>query len=276
MDISIVIPVYNSEQSLPIICHQIEELFSKRNLNYEIILVDDNSADLSWKIIQKLSNRDLHIRGIHLPQNKGQFLATLIGIEASKGKYIVNMDDDMEHPVSEIDSLYEKINNSPEIDIVFGMDQSKYEKRGSINHIQHFRNNLLNLIWGKYPTDSFRIFRRSIVFKNDKFLVSFPMFEAYLKYTVKKEKVAFSSSNFQKRTYGKSGVNFVKKLKLFFKYTPSFLSFKFYLLISVLSMLIVSLTFQHQLSMFLLVSTVCMIPIWSIYLWSRKRELKKT
>ncbi|MCO5249489.1 MAG: glycosyltransferase [Chitinophagales bacterium] len=270
MEISIVIPVYNSEQSLPIICRQIEELFSEIGLNYEIILVDDNSVDSSWKLIQELSNRYPQIRGIHLSKNKGQFLATLIGIKASKGKYIVNMDDDMEHPVSEIYSLYEKINSSPEVDVVFGMDQSKYEKKGSINHIQHFRNNLLNLIWGKYPTDSFRILRRSIVFKKDKFLVRFPMLEAYLKHTVKEERVAYISSNFQKRTYGKSGVNFIKKLKLFLKYTPSFLSFKFYLLTSTLSMLIVSLTFKHQLGIFILVSMACMIAIWSIYLWSRR------
>lgn len=107
IDISIVIPVYNSEGNLIELNSQIQKQLEK--IKFELILVNDQSKDNSWKIIHKLSDEFKNIIGINLRKNSGQDSAIFAGIHYAKGEYTVIMDDDLQHSPSDILKLYEEI-----------------------------------------------------------------------------------------------------------------------------------------------------------------------
>lgn len=107
IDISIVIPVYNSENNLLELNNQIKKELV--NINYEIILVNDQSKDNSWNVIKNLTDEYKNIIGINLRKNSGQDNAIFAGINYANGEYIVIMDDDLQHSPSDIIKLYEEI-----------------------------------------------------------------------------------------------------------------------------------------------------------------------
>src|SRR5690606_17884556 len=159
-------------------------------------------------------SENIHIKGINLEKNVGQFQATLIGIKESKGALILNMDDDLEHPVSEIEKMYEIISHNSQIDIVFGMDKEKYSKKGQNSALANLRNKVLNKFLNKYPTDSFRIFRRSLVFEKDKWLLNdySYMLEIYLRNIVSRDRVTYVDVQYGYRQHGKRGLTKLKKI----------------------------------------------------------------
>jgi len=120
---SVVIPVYNSEQGLPILIEALITLFSEMNSNYEIILVNDGSRDKSWEIISKLEAQHDHIIGINLMRNYGQHNALLCGIRAAQHAVTITMDDDLQHPPSEIQILLNKLSEG--YDVVYGVPQAR-------------------------------------------------------------------------------------------------------------------------------------------------------
>ena len=96
-DYSFVIPTFNNSRDLPSICEDIALVF--QDFSHEIILVDDGSTDNTWETIQSLSQNDKTITALRLSMNFGQHPATLCGIQFSKGKYVITLDDDREiHP----------------------------------------------------------------------------------------------------------------------------------------------------------------------------------
>lgn len=243
--LSIIIPVFRSAQTLPLLVSEVERVLLESGICYEIVLVDDCSGDDTWETIANLSIHSLNVRGIRLSENVGQFEATLIGIRYSLGDLIVNMDDDLEHPIQDIPKLYHQLKSSPQLKIIFGMDRKKYQKKGKSTRLQEFRNIIVNLFWGKYPTDSFRIFKRSMVFKEDKFLVEFPMLEIYMKHYVRRKEVSYVHVDFQKRQHGVSGYNFRRKLAVFFEYSPYYFSKSSFYIIGVFSFLFFSIAIVY-------------------------------
>ena len=119
--ISIVIPVYNSEENLVELNNQIQRQLE--DINFELILVNDQSKDNSWKIIDNLANKYKNIIGINLRKNSGQDNAIFAGINYVKGEYVVIMDDDLQHSPSDILKLYEKIKEG--YDICYANFESK-------------------------------------------------------------------------------------------------------------------------------------------------------
>ncbi len=225
-EVSIVIPVYNSGQILPNLVENIRQHIQDK-YTFEIILTDDCSGDNSWDKITALAQTHSFVKGIRLSKNRGQFETVIIGVFHSNGHFIVNMDDDMEHPSEEIFRLIEYLKHHQEKDIVFGTDKTKYLKKGSSQTLHTLRNIFINFVWGKYPTDSFRAFRRNVIFDEaGAFLVRHPMLEAHLKHNLPYEKVAYFPTDFQPRMEGVSGVNFYKKLKLFLLFTPYYFTWK--------------------------------------------------
>ena len=123
MNLSIIIPVYNSEGILDELISQIiSEIKSNIDTQFEIILVNDKSVDKSWEKIKELS-KNKEIRGINLSKNFGQHNALIAGIKNSNGDYLITMDDDLQHSpkyISEIvlklkegfDVCYTKYNNN--------------------------------------------------------------------------------------------------------------------------------------------------------------------
>ncbi|MDF2437238.1 MAG: glycosyl transferase family 2 [Bacteroidota bacterium] len=104
-EISIVIPVYNSENILFPLTDAISEAL-KHKVNYEVILVNDGSKDNSWQKIKELTQNHKNITGVKLMKNSGQDNALLAGLRLSKGNYTVIMDDDFQHQPSDIITLY--------------------------------------------------------------------------------------------------------------------------------------------------------------------------
>lgn len=117
--VSIVVPVYNSAQSLDQLCSRLRDVLSRLAVAYEIILVDDASADSSWNVIERLSVDHAHVRGLSLMRNYGQHNAVLCGIRAARYDVIVTMDDDLQHPPEEIPQLLAAIADG--YDVVYGI-----------------------------------------------------------------------------------------------------------------------------------------------------------
>jgi undecaprenyl-phosphate 4-deoxy-4-formamido-L-arabinose transferase len=121
--VSVVIPVYRAEQTLVDLHHQLSDAMSKLTPVFEIIFVEDGGGDGSWPIIETLAHTDHRVRGIRMSRNYGQHNAILCGIRAAKYGTILTMDDDLQHPVSEIAPMLEAL--TPEYDVVYGAPQEE-------------------------------------------------------------------------------------------------------------------------------------------------------
>lgn len=119
VSISIVIPVYNSEGSLAELVRQLQSLLPSITETFEIILVNDGSRDRSWQVISELVQIYPGVRGFNMMRNYGQHNALLCGIRAAQHEVIVTMDDDLQHPPTEIPKLLAKLAEGD--DVVYGV-----------------------------------------------------------------------------------------------------------------------------------------------------------
>jgi glycosyltransferase involved in cell wall biosynthesis len=124
--VSIVIPVYRAALTLRELYSQLSIAMPQVAPTFEIIFVEDCGADESWSIITELAAADERVRGIRMSRNYGQHNALLCGIRAARYDVIVTMDDDLQHPVSEIASLLAAL--GPDVDVVYGAPQ--HEQHG--------------------------------------------------------------------------------------------------------------------------------------------------
>ncbi len=109
MNLSIVIPLLNEEESLPELCAWIKSVIEKQGFTYEVILIDDGSTDNSWDVIQKIATENNSIKGIKFQRNYGKSAALNEGFRAAQGDVIITMDADMQDSPDEIPSLYNMI-----------------------------------------------------------------------------------------------------------------------------------------------------------------------
>lgn len=116
--ISIIVPAYNSEMILPALVQRLHPVLASISPNYELVLINDGSADKTWEIICDLAESCSWIRGINLMRNYGQHNALLIGIRSAQYETIVTIDDDLQNPPEEIPKLLEKISEG--YDVVYG------------------------------------------------------------------------------------------------------------------------------------------------------------
>jgi glycosyltransferase involved in cell wall biosynthesis len=121
--VSVVIPVYRSEQTLPELYRQLSATMVHITSDYEIIFVEDGGGDASWSIINRLAHADHRVRGIRMSRNYGQHNALLCGIREARYGIILTMDDDLQHPVSEIAPMLAALR--PEYDVVYGAPESE-------------------------------------------------------------------------------------------------------------------------------------------------------
>ena len=118
MKVSVVIPVFNSEQTISDVTLGVRALLSNNNIDHEIILVDDGSKDNSWNVLKDLSSVDTNIITIKLLKNYGQHTANLCGFKFSSGDVIITMDDDLQNPPKEVLKLINKFKEG--YDLVYG------------------------------------------------------------------------------------------------------------------------------------------------------------
>lgn len=163
LDISVVIPIFNAENTLVELNHQLISFLNGKNILYEVIYVDDHSSDNSWRILQDLqaNNIDL-VKVIRLAKNVGQHESLMCGLNFSKGESIVTMDDDLEHSPGDIEVLLEakKVSNS---NILYGMypsDKSQRVRR-MLKRVYRFLSKSEGI--NKAEGSSFRLLDASVV-----------------------------------------------------------------------------------------------------------------
>src|SRR6186713_3029599 len=128
MDLSIVVPLYNEEESLPELCEWIGRVCNDNDLSYEIILVDDGSIDGSWKVIQDLRSNNPTIKGIKFQRNYGKSAALNEGFKAAAGEVIITMDADMQDSPDEIPGLRKMITEDG-YDMVSGWKKKRFDNK---------------------------------------------------------------------------------------------------------------------------------------------------
>ena len=126
MDISVIIPLYNEEESLTELCDWIIRVMKENNFSYEIILIDDGSKDRSWEIIEQLGISDKQIKGIRFRRNYGKSAALNEGFQDAKGDVIITMDADLQDSPDEIPALYSLIKNDG-FDLISGWKKKRYD-----------------------------------------------------------------------------------------------------------------------------------------------------
>jgi len=129
MDISLVIPLYNEEESLPELTAWIDRVVKKEGLTYEIIFVDDGSGDGSWQVIEKLSKENPAVRGIKFRRNYGKSAALNRGFLMAAGEVVITMDADLQDSPDEIPGLYRLINDEG-FDLVSGWKKVRHDPAG--------------------------------------------------------------------------------------------------------------------------------------------------
>ena len=123
--ISIVIPLFNEEESLPHLLTWIKEVLNGK-FSYEVLLVDDGSKDKSWEVIEQIASNNATVRGIKFQRNYGKSAALQKGFEASEGDVIITMDADLQDSPEEIPELYEMIVNQ-DFDLVSGWKKKRHD-----------------------------------------------------------------------------------------------------------------------------------------------------
>jgi glycosyltransferase involved in cell wall biosynthesis len=126
MDVSIVVPVYNEDESLPELCEWIKRVVREHHLTYEVILVDDGSTDNSWAVVESLHLSDPHIKGIKFQRNYGKSAALNEGFKASAGMVVITMDADMQDSPDEIPEMFRMIKEDG-YDLVSGWKKTRHD-----------------------------------------------------------------------------------------------------------------------------------------------------
>lgn len=126
MDISIVIPLYNEDESLPELHDWIKRVMEANNFSYEVIFVDDGSTDRSWEVIQSIAKSNPCVRGIKFRRNYGKSAGLNVGFEATKGDIVITMDADLQDSPDEIPVLFKRMKEE-KLDIISGWKKKRYD-----------------------------------------------------------------------------------------------------------------------------------------------------
>ncbi|MEZ4489155.1 MAG: glycosyltransferase family 2 protein [Cyanobacteriota/Melainabacteria group bacterium] len=159
--LSIVVPCYNSENTLTVLVPELIAVASSVSSSFEVILVNDGSRDGTWQVIEDLVSRFRQVRGIDLTKNFGQHNATLCGILQAQNEIIVTIDDDSQNPPGEIPRLIEKIEQGYEV--VYGVPVNK--QHGLIRKLGSFALRFILKVVGAKSSrgiSSFRVLRSSL------------------------------------------------------------------------------------------------------------------
>ena len=210
---SVVIPVYNSKKVVGAVLRETVEFFQARKLDYEVILVNDNSRDGSWSVIRQFAEQNESVCAIDLLKNYGQHNAIFCGFHFVSGDYVITLDDDGQNPPGEMIHLMEQITKGG-YDAVFGdfyQKQHSFIRRNGTRVINYMNRE----IFGKpqeITLTNFRIIKREVVERITSYRTRYPYIPGLV--------VMFSNSmgnvkvQHRKREVGKSGYGFLKIVKL--------------------------------------------------------------
>jgi glycosyltransferase involved in cell wall biosynthesis len=126
MNISVVVPLFNEDESLPELCAWIDKVMQKNNYSYEVLLIDDGSKDKSWEVVEQIAAENTNIKGIKFRRNYGKSAALNIGFAKAQGDVVITMDADLQDSPEEIPTLYNKIAVEG-FDLVSGWKAKRYD-----------------------------------------------------------------------------------------------------------------------------------------------------
>ena len=165
LKISVVIPLYNEEESLPELCEWIKRVMLENSYSYEIILVDDGSSDSSWQVVKSLIEKNATIKGIKFRRNYGKSAALNQGFQKAAGDVVITMDADLQDSPDEIPELYDMITNGG-FDLVSGWKKKRYDSKITKNIPSKIYNSVTRKISGVKLHDmncGLKAYRREVV-----------------------------------------------------------------------------------------------------------------
>jgi glycosyltransferase involved in cell wall biosynthesis len=126
IQISVVVPLFNEDESLPELHDWIVRVMKANNFTYEILFINDGSTDNSWQVIEELQQKNTNVRGIKFQRNYGKSAALHVGFGATKGNVVITMDADLQDSPDEIPDLYKMI-TVDKFDLVSGWKKKRYD-----------------------------------------------------------------------------------------------------------------------------------------------------
>ena len=205
MDISVVIPLYNEDESLPELYEWIERVMSANNFTFEVIFVNDGSTDHSWDVINKLAQQSEHVRGIKFRRNYGKSPALYCGFKEAKGDVVITMDADLQDSPDEIPELYKMIKQDG-YDLVSGYKQKRHDPLSKTLPTKLFNATARKGSGIKNLHDfncGLKAYRKEVV-KNIEVFGEMHRFIPYLAKNAGFDKIGEKVVHHQKRQYGKS------------------------------------------------------------------------
>ena len=204
-DLSIVISLFNEEESLPELISWIEKVMAAEGYSYEVIMVDDGSRDGSWSLIKEFSQKNPSIKGISFRRNYGKSAALFHGFKAAEGRVVITMDADLQDSPDEIPELYRMIVEEG-YDIVSGWKKQRFDNKLTKNLPSKLYNWAARKITGIKLHDmncGLKAYRNEVV-KNIEVYGEMHRYIPYLAKNAGFEKITEKPVQHQKRKYGVS------------------------------------------------------------------------
>lgn len=205
MDITVVVPLYNEEESLPELYKWIERVMKANGFSFEVIFVNDGSTDNSWQVIEDLSHQSENVKGIKFRRNYGKSPALYCGFKEAQGDVVITMDADLQDSPDEIPELYKMITEDG-YDLVSGYKQKRYDPLSKTLPTKLF-NATARKISGIHNLHDFncglKAYRNEVV-KNIEVYGEMHRYIPYLAKNAGFDKIGEKVVHHQARKYGKS------------------------------------------------------------------------
>ena len=205
MDISVIIPLFNEEESLPELYAWIERVMKANGYSFEVIFVNDGSTDGSWQVIQRLGSESEHVKGIKFRRNYGKSPALYCGFKQAQGNVVITMDADLQDSPDEIPALYKMIVEDG-YDLVSGYKQKRYDPLSKTIPTKLFNATARKIIGIKNLHDfncGLKAYRKAVV-KNIEVYGEMHRYIPYLAKNAGFDKIGEKVVHHQARKYGSS------------------------------------------------------------------------
>ena len=205
MDISVVIPLFNEEESISELFSWIERVMDEHHFSYEVIFISDGSTDRSWDIIEELRQHSANVKGIKFRRNYGKSPALYCGFKEAQGDVVITMDADLQDSPDEIPGLYRMIKEE-KYDLVSGYKQKRYDPLSKTLPTKLFNATARKVSGIKNLHDfncGLKAYRRDVV-KNIEVYGEMHRYIPYLAKNAGFDKIGEKTVHHQARKFGKS------------------------------------------------------------------------
>lgn len=220
IDLSIIVPVYNSQNILPKLVKSIFSVLKKKITTFEIFLINDFSQDNSWEVIKSLSISYKFVKGINLSRNFGQHNAIMAGLSECSGKSVITIDDDLQHSPNNIIDLYHELLKGFDVCYVNYLDRKHEKWKIFLSYTSNFISSFLLNKPLKIYCSSYKGFKDTIVKKIIKYKKSNVYIDGLILNSTRN--ISMISVPHYHRLEGKSNYNLYKLFRLWCNMTENF------------------------------------------------------